>query len=221
MNRRIHAAQLSYSDGILVCPTNAGAVLGVELLSHSLVWAYSYRESTESKGRGQRARVAALPPAVTWAMRGGMPTQPTTLNNEWRVSAPAIHEGRVVFTAPDGNSIHCVNLKNGSSAWRAPAPRDNDDLFFAGIFHGKALIVGKNKCRALNLVSGTQTLGNWQYRHALRPGRRQRQRLLPADSGRGRDQGSRSRRPRRGPRVWSSLTPSRAAATARWKYPAT
>ena len=44
MNRRIHAAHVSYSKGFLVCPTNAGAMVAVDLLTHSLVWAHYYRE---------------------------------------------------------------------------------------------------------------------------------------------------------------------------------
>ena len=39
-----HALPLAYGGGILVCPTNAGAVLAIDLLTHSLVWAHSYRK---------------------------------------------------------------------------------------------------------------------------------------------------------------------------------
>src|SRR5207302_833396 len=35
--RRIHATHIAYGEGILVCPTNAGVILGVDLLTHSLV----------------------------------------------------------------------------------------------------------------------------------------------------------------------------------------
>src|SRR4029077_19272494 len=44
MSRRLNASHLAYGEGILVCPTNAGEVLGVDLLSRSLAWAYPYRE---------------------------------------------------------------------------------------------------------------------------------------------------------------------------------
>src|SRR5207237_9798672 len=43
-SRRINAVHLAYGEGILVCPTNAGEVLGVDLLSRSLAWAYPYRD---------------------------------------------------------------------------------------------------------------------------------------------------------------------------------
>src|SRR5262249_56526651 len=35
-NRRLHAAHLAYADGILVWPTNAGTILGVDLFTHNL-----------------------------------------------------------------------------------------------------------------------------------------------------------------------------------------
>ena len=40
---RIQAVQPVYSDGILVCPTNAGVVLGVDVATPGLAWAYPYR----------------------------------------------------------------------------------------------------------------------------------------------------------------------------------
>ncbi len=36
--RRIHAVHLAFRDGVLVCPTNAGALIGFDLLSRSLLW---------------------------------------------------------------------------------------------------------------------------------------------------------------------------------------
>src|SRR5262249_488792 len=44
VSRRMNAVHLAYGEGILVCPTNAGEVLGVDLLSRTLAWAYPYRE---------------------------------------------------------------------------------------------------------------------------------------------------------------------------------
>jgi outer membrane protein assembly factor BamB/tetratricopeptide (TPR) repeat protein len=150
-NRRIHAAHLAYADGILVCPTNAGAVLGVDLLTHSLVWAHSYREGGEGKGEGKGPGPIA-PGFKNIDMMGGMPM--SSLTNEWKVSAPAVQDGKVVFTAPDGTAVHCLNLRDGRLVWRAN--RGADDLYFAGVFHGKTLIVSKNSVRALNLADGKE-----------------------------------------------------------------
>ncbi|MBL8795070.1 MAG: PQQ-binding-like beta-propeller repeat protein, partial [Planctomycetia bacterium] len=141
-NRRINAAHLAYADGILVCPTNAGAILGVDLLSHSLVWAHSYRDDKAPQN-----------PNPKIAMINGMPMMPA-MNSEWRIAAPAIQDGKVVFTAPDGGAVHCLDLRDGSLLWKHS--RASDDLYFAGVFHGKALIIGKNSCKALSLTKGEQ-----------------------------------------------------------------
>ncbi len=44
--RRMQAAHLAYGEGMLVCPTNSGALLGVDQLTKSVVWAYPYRQKT-------------------------------------------------------------------------------------------------------------------------------------------------------------------------------
>lgn len=139
-NRRVHAAHLSYGDGILVCPTNAGTVLGVDLLTHSLVWAHQYREPE------------AIDPKKP--VKPVFNPQPQNLNyliNEWKATAPAVHGSKVVFASPDSPTIHCLNMRDGRQVWKQP--RANDDLYFAGIFNNKVLIVGKNYVRALDLMN--------------------------------------------------------------------
>jgi outer membrane protein assembly factor BamB len=153
IGRRINAAHLAYADGILVCPTNAGAVLGVDLLTHSLIWAYPYREGPPpmaqlEMGGGRRV------------IRGGMmvPAQPMNLSPEtWQGCTPIIHEGKIVLAAPDGGSLRCLTLREGAEVWRAN--REND-LYVGGVFTTQkgsiAFVVGKGRCRALDLATGKQ-----------------------------------------------------------------
>ena len=42
--RRTNSAFMAYGEGIIVCTTNAGEVLGVDVLSRGLAWSYPYRE---------------------------------------------------------------------------------------------------------------------------------------------------------------------------------
>src|SRR5262249_25590971 len=132
-------------EGVLVCPTNAGAILGIDLLSHSLVWAYSYREDSGKEN-----------PQMEMMRRRGMWMGQMTghqLIPDWKVSAPVVQDGKVVFTAPDGASAPCLSPRNGARLWRAARA---DDLYLAGVFNGKVLLVGKTSCRALNLADGKQ-----------------------------------------------------------------
>ncbi|HXG11688.1 MAG TPA: PQQ-binding-like beta-propeller repeat protein, partial [Gemmataceae bacterium] len=132
--RRVQAAHLSYDDGILVCSTNAGMLFGVELLTRSLLWVYSYRTPA--------APDAAPPPPV--------PLQ--AVSTSWRTSAPILHGGKVVFTAPDADAVHCLHLRDGLPVWKAG--RTDDDLYLAGVFKDRVLLVGKQNCRALSLADG-------------------------------------------------------------------
>ncbi len=138
--RRTQAANLAYAEGILVVPTNAGAVFGVDTMSNALLWAYPYREV------GAPAGVPALPPGVP------VPGAAGSLQANWQVTAPAIADGKVIFTAPDGRNIHCINLRDGTRQWAAP--REDGDLYFAGVYGGKALVVGEKSTRALSLKNG-------------------------------------------------------------------
>jgi outer membrane protein assembly factor BamB/tetratricopeptide (TPR) repeat protein len=148
--RRMQAAHLAYADGVLVCPTNAGVILGVDLLSHSLVWAHSYRDASQQPVNDEMQMM------MNRRFRGGF-VNPVPLTQErWRPSAPIIQNGKVVFTAfdGDGGALHCLNLRDGRLLWHLK--RQEDDLYLAGVFGQRVLIVGKTHARALNLDNGQE-----------------------------------------------------------------
>lgn len=162
VGRRIQAAQLSYGEGVLVCPTNAGAILGVDLLTHSLVWVYAYRErpTGPSLEEEQLFRQGLVP------RRGLVPGITPVGISDWKTSAPIITDGKVVFTGPDATSIHCLSLRDGSLLWKSA--RADKDLYLAGVYNGKVLIVGKESVRALALADGRLL---WQLPTGLPSGR--------------------------------------------------
>lgn len=155
--RRMQAATLAYGEGILVCPTNAGAVLGVDLLSQSLVWAHAYRDQGQPAAvdpRPWRGRPGVVPAQPVPGMGGIMVQNSLSPTTFWKVSAPVIQEGKVVITPPDAKGIHCLNLRDGTLLWKVN--KAEDDLYLAGVINGKVLIVGKKSCRALSLKDGVQ-----------------------------------------------------------------
>jgi outer membrane protein assembly factor BamB len=151
--RRIHAAHLAYGDGILVCPTNAGAILGVDLLTRGLVWAKPYREVSRSQEPRFRSR------RLRYYQFGH------NLKPDWQDAAPVIQDGKVIFTAPDGAAVECLNLRDGNTVWKAER---KDDLYLAGVYRGKALLVGKRGVRALALADGKQV---WESTTGVPSGR--------------------------------------------------
>lgn len=151
--RRTHAIHLAYGEGILVVPTNAGAVFGIDLLENRLVWAYPYRDKDDAGVATNPMFPGGILPGRVIFGPDGRPIMPAAPNTGgWKEAAPTIVDGKVVFTAPDARSIHCVNLLDGTPVWTSR--RLPDDQFFAGVFKGKALIVGKKQVRALALADG-------------------------------------------------------------------
>lgn len=143
--RRVHAAHLACGEGILVCPTNAGALVGVDLLTHSLLWAHLYRDEpprVEPPARRVPVRIAA----------GAV--KPPSCIADWKASAPLIHEGKVVYGAPDAPAIQCLSLRDGTPLWKVH--RGDGDQYLAGVHKGKVLLVGKRECRALDLADGKE-----------------------------------------------------------------
>jgi outer membrane protein assembly factor BamB len=145
--RRLHAVRLVYGDGLLVCPTNAGGVVAFDLVGRSLAWAHAYREEPPPppdptpfmRGRGRRARLNLV-------------TEPPNLTSEWKVSAPAVADGKVIFAAPDAPELRCLDMHDGSLVWQVK--RGENDLFLAGTCEEKVLVVGKGQVRAFNLADG-------------------------------------------------------------------
>ena len=164
--RRVNAAHLSYGEGVLVCPTNLGYVIAIDLLQNSLLWAYPYRDKADEDdnsalGMGGPGMGMAVIRGRMVGGLGGMPViigpngQPIVQGppqQGWKASAPIIQDGKVVFTAPDSKSIHCVRLKDGTPVWSRP--RQEGDLYLGAVVNGKAIVVGTKVVRAYNLSNG-------------------------------------------------------------------
>jgi outer membrane protein assembly factor BamB len=151
--RRMRPVHLAYADGVLVCPTNAGAVVAVDPLSHNLLWAHLYEE----------AKPSAVGDAAEFLVPGA-----SVQEGWWKGGAPIIHGDRVLLSAPSGASgddpLLCLNLHNGSVMWESPRM---DDLYVAGVFEDKVLIVGKRECRAVALADGREA---WRLPTAMPSG---------------------------------------------------
>lgn len=142
--RRVRAAPMLHGEGLLLCPTNAGTVLAFDPQTRTLSWAHTYFEKA--------------PP-----VRGLPPESPGT----WKESDLVIHEGRLIFTAPDTEELHCINLRDGTPAWKVF--RDKDDLYLAGVTQGRVLVAGRKQFRALSLADGGREL--WRVETGTPSGR--------------------------------------------------
>ena len=138
-----------------MCPTNLGYVIAIDLLQNSLLWAYPYRDKADEVDDNTTPGVGMckgrILPRGVMIPPNGHAVQPPPQQG-WKVSAPIIQDGKVVFTAPDSKSIHCVNLKDGTPVWSKP--RQEGDLYLGGVVNGKVIVVGQKVVRAYNLANG-------------------------------------------------------------------
>jgi len=136
LRRRLSGSAVSYADGIMVCPTDAGYVIAVDLTRRSLLWGYQY-QLTNTGPRLPNSR----------------PRPPRPANQtRWLDPAATIVDGRVLLTPRTGNDVVCLNLLDGTLAWKQTK---QDGLYLAGVVDGKVLLVGANTIQAMSLKDGT------------------------------------------------------------------
>ncbi len=60
----------------------------------------------------------------------------------------------MIVAAADSPNLLCLEVRSGVLLWSVQ--RGDDDLYLAGVFHGKALVVGKSYIRAVALTDGKE-----------------------------------------------------------------
>ncbi len=138
--RRGNACPVAFADGMLICPTGAGIVVAVELMTRQVRWAYRY-ERTDSTvtqaaaiGRGQ-----ASVRQKWW--------------NGWRDTAVVIDAGRVIVAPAESSRLLAFDVASGDLLWNQP--RD-DGLSILGTSNGKILIMEEYSVRARAIESGDE-----------------------------------------------------------------
>jgi outer membrane protein assembly factor BamB len=147
LRRRVQALMPSYEGGMLVCPTGAGLVVGVDLSKRSLAWAYQYEGA----------------PPIDAMYRAG-PADPTAgRTGTWTDGTATIAEGRVLISPRESKQLHCLDLHTGRMLWR----RDRDAMKeIACIDQGLVLLADSSGLSAVKLEDGMPA---WEGRNAAIP----------------------------------------------------
>lgn len=139
--RRSLAISPTISNGVVLCPTGVGAIVGVDLLSRSLRWGATYRTSSRNGSSGMFGRV-----------RGGMAFgqadyQP--LERRWEDSAMIAQDGVVLISPPDSEVMFCRDILTGIEI--LSPQRRGYGRYIAGLFDGNVLIVSERGVSALSI----------------------------------------------------------------------
>ncbi len=138
--RRLAGATPSFSDGVLVCPTSAGAVVAIDLANRSLLWAFKYPQ----RYTAQQNRAAQL-------MMRGYPTNLIRSNDRWCDSSVTITNGRVLLTPTEADQIYCLDLIDGRLLWKQDRGKN---YYLACVHQDRAILVGAQGLTALRLDNG-------------------------------------------------------------------
>ncbi len=143
--RRLAGVSPSYADGVLVCPTAAGAVVAVDLTTRSLLWGFRYETSTQQTNMAQMIMLRGAGQVMT-QMNGER-----AFADRWSDSSVTVVDGHVVLTPVESDSIICLNLLDGTLAWERPR---SDGRYIAGVHDDRLIVVGRSTVRALALADG-------------------------------------------------------------------
>jgi outer membrane protein assembly factor BamB/tetratricopeptide (TPR) repeat protein len=148
--RRTSGAAPSFADGVLVCPTSAGAVVAVDLATRSLLWGYQYPRTADQERQAQQ-RVA-----MGWNanMAFAAPVNPGT---HWTDSNVVIADGRIYATAGESDQLHCLNLMDGKELW---SKKRDGGLYVAAVGAGRLLVVREDRVELLK-TTGDQPESIW------------------------------------------------------------
>lgn len=138
--RRLAGASPSLAEGILVCPTSAGAAIAVDLATRTLRWGYQYGRSDITTSGSRVIR--------------------TNVSNEtgrWLDATATIADGCVILTPVESTQLHCLDLLTGKAKW--PAQSRDDMLYVACVHEGNIILVGQKKMKAIGLADGKSVWG--------------------------------------------------------------
>ena len=142
--RRQFAAQVSISDGLVICPTTVGWLVAVDRASRQLRWVHRFAATQANNNNSRRGMV-------------GQPmTQLFPLGQRWLASAPVIVGDAIVYTPQEAfdeqqaQSIVCLSLHDGARRWMKPK---GSWLALNGIADGKVLLLGQTNSGALSQVN--------------------------------------------------------------------
>ena len=136
VNRRWWSAPAAVGEGVIVTPTTSNWIVGVDRVTHSLLWGYHFPRRSTGEGMQQEAQ----------AVVQGLP-----LFHRWYPSPPMISQQRVVFAPQEANILICLDLFTGKELWQIPRA---DYLAVAGVFDDAVLLIGRGALAAVSLRNG-------------------------------------------------------------------
>jgi outer membrane protein assembly factor BamB len=141
--RRLAGVSPSYADGVLVCPTGAGMVVGVDLTTRSMLWGRTY---------GAAEPDASMPRAIRMQIIWEEAVSPSA--DGWIDSTVTLVDGRALHTPVEGDKLQCLDLASGELIWEKTREECKGGLYVGCVEDGRVLVIGRTHARAFRLTDG-------------------------------------------------------------------
>ena len=153
----------TFAEGILVCPTGAGAAIAVDLTARTLLWAYRFTipkpDDVRRLANGIQLRMQVLAGNMA-GMQIKSSASGNTDEGKWLDALPIVAGDRAILTPAGSEFLHCVNIRTGELLWRSPRA---DFITVAGITNRMVILLGQKTAAAVSLDDGkiawNQTIG--------------------------------------------------------------
>jgi len=136
--RRVAGAMPSYQEGVLICPTGAGAVVAVNLGDRTLRWGVNYDRNS----------------AMTRFVQGRGTVDTKQLMQRWFTGIAIASDQSVLVTPVEADRLFGFNLLTGKSLFTQKIRLDM--RYLAGIRGDRFYVVGSNVMKAYDLATGSQ-----------------------------------------------------------------
>jgi len=131
------ACPVVWQDGVLLCPTAAGALVAVDPLTQTPRWAYRYGVSLRESAYRQRNENTAYLPDLWW--------------DAWRETTLKCAGDIAVLASPESDWLHAVQVRTGQVQWSVPR---GNALCLLDLADGAALVLEPTALRAHDLSTG-------------------------------------------------------------------
>jgi len=139
----LQAATPSHKGGILICPTNSGSIVALDLKNRNLLWGFQYKEPNRNSSVRRQSE-----------SRGN---DFTAMADRWTDGTAIISQGKVLVTPTDSDFLYCLDIFTGDKLWELP--RQNQVALLT-VFEDIALTVGPDSVTAININDGRKIWGS-------------------------------------------------------------
>jgi outer membrane protein assembly factor BamB len=133
--RRVAGAMPTYHEGVLICPTGAGAIVALDLGDRMFRWGVSYQRNRE----------------MSLSIRG-QGLEADLLMQRWFTGTAVASGGSVVVTPIESDRLLGLDLLTGTSLFAEQSRKYM--RYLAGVRDGRFLVVGANQVQAFELATG-------------------------------------------------------------------